>query len=94
MDLCNVILVPSTLGGKNLNVGHYALTFQPHSSTPASLVSTSDLCHFVTLTLDDGHKVSKKQNLSTSLYAAGHKVSKAHSVGFIFSRFSTNYDEI
>ena len=62
---------PTSLCGKNLNVGHYTQTVQPDLFMPAMFIGTIDFYHFIplslTLNLPWNHKVSMKQNLLASV---------------------------
>ena len=59
--------LPTILHGKNFTVICYLLKFQPNSFIFAMLVGTVRCDHFIlhmmTLTLAEGNKVNRKQNL-------------------------------
>ena len=57
---------------KNFSVRHFAHTFQLNSFIPLQVYATFSLLHFIphleALALTEGHKVSGKQNLLSSLF--------------------------
>ena len=58
MVLCNQLCLSSqpsvsssVVQSKNLNVGHRTQTFQPNCFIPTKCIGTTDICHFIPLSV-------------------------------------------